>query len=118
MESHSHADDIITLPSDSQSGTPATSAAPLFVECPGTCKRRIALESIDLAGKSESSAVWTCSSCSQIQKNKLRLGGITWCVFSALTQMVKPASLILAQEIVLPNELWRKKKGSGTRLKT
>ena len=40
------------------------------------------------------------------KKNKLRLGGITWCVFSALTHMVKPAWFRLAQGIVLPNELW------------
>ena len=72
MESHSHADDIITLPSDSQSGTPATSAAPLFVECPGNCKRRVALDSVKLASDGRSRAIWTCSSCSQIQKKQIK----------------------------------------------
>ena len=73
MESHSQADDIITLPNDSQSGTQATTSSHLLVECPGICKRRAALDSIKLASDGRSRAIWTCSSCSQFKKKQIKI---------------------------------------------
>ena len=73
MESHSHADDIITLPNDSQSGTQATSSSHLFVECPGICKRQVALGTVKLARESHSRAIWNCSSCRQIKKKTIKI---------------------------------------------
>ena len=73
MESHSHADDIITLPNDSQSGTQATSSSHLLVECPGICKRQVALGTVKLARESHSRAIWNCSSCRQIKKKQIKI---------------------------------------------
>ena len=73
MESHSHTDDIITLPNDSQSGTQATSSSHLFVECPGICKRRVDLEKVNLARESRSRTIWNCSSCRQIKKKQIKI---------------------------------------------
>ena len=71
MQSHPHANDMITFPNESQSGTQqATSSSQLLVECSGSCKRRVALETVELARDGHSKAVWNCSSCRKI-KNKL-----------------------------------------------
>ena len=72
MESHSQTDDIITLPNDSQSGTQATSSH-LFVECPGICKRQVALETVKLARESRSRAIWNCNTCRQIKKKQIKI---------------------------------------------
>ena len=73
MDSHSHADDNITLPNDSQSKTQATFSSHLFLECPGICKRRVALETVKLAKESRSRAIWNCSSCRQIKKKQVKI---------------------------------------------
>ena len=73
MDSHSHADDNITLPNDSQSKTQATSSSHLFVECPGICKRRVALETVKLAKESRSRAIWNCNGCRQIKKKQVKI---------------------------------------------
>ena len=73
MESHSQTDDIITLSNDSQSGTQATSSSHLFVECPGICKRQVALEKVNLARESRSRAIWNCNTCRQIKKKQIKI---------------------------------------------
>ena len=73
MERHSHADDMITLPNDSQSETQATSSSHLFIECPGTCKRRVAVESLNLAKNGRSRVIWNCSSCRLIKKKQMKI---------------------------------------------
>ena len=47
------------------------------VECPGTCKQRIAIESVNLGRNGRSKRkIWTCSSCSLITKKRMRISCI------------------------------------------
>ena len=74
MQSHPHTNDMMTLPNESQSGTQqATSSSQLLVECSGSCKRRVALETVELARDGHSKAVWNCSSCRKIKKKQIEI---------------------------------------------
>ena len=82
----SHANDIITLPNDEQTGAQATTASQLFVNCPSLCKQEVALDEIRLARESGGRAIWNCKNCRKIKKKQVK---INWdhfvCVQCTLT---------------------------------